>query len=151
MRKRSEAITASPKTEFGDQRCVCGRRRDETNCHLCITKTPSSGFPSNVTLLLPGRLLNPASSSLPHVAAFNGISHGRDLRDPQPATRIADMGQRLSYTKLPIETRLFGRLVWPMWTPRLTKLGPKVEGRREHLEDAWRATPTHLIPSALQT
>jgi hypothetical protein len=24
--------------------------------NLCITKTPSSGFPSNVTLLLPGRL-----------------------------------------------------------------------------------------------
>jgi len=38
-----------------------------------------------------------------------------------------------------------------MWTPRLTKLGPKVEGRSEHLEDAWRATPTHLIASALQT
>ena len=50
---------------------------------LCITKTPSSGFPSNVTLLLPGRLLNPASSSLPHVADFNGIRHGWDLRDPQ--------------------------------------------------------------------
>src|SRR6266699_6824977 len=33
-------------------------------------------FPSNVTLLLPGRLLNPASSSLPHVADFNGIRHG---------------------------------------------------------------------------
>src|SRR5207302_7073476 len=50
---------------------------------LCITKTPSSGFPSNVTLLLPGRLLNPASSSLPHAADFNGIRHGWDLRDPQ--------------------------------------------------------------------
>src|SRR5271169_2521894 len=50
---------------------------------LCITKTPSGGFPSNVTLLLPGRLLNPASSSLPHVADFNGIRHRWDLRDPQ--------------------------------------------------------------------
>src|SRR6266436_2354959 len=50
---------------------------------LCITKTPSSGFPSNVTLLLPGRLRNPASSSLPHVADFNGIRHRWDLRDPQ--------------------------------------------------------------------
>src|SRR5258706_9411303 len=50
---------------------------------LCLTKTPSSGFPSNVTLLLPGRLRNPASSSLPHVADFNGIRHRWDLRDPQ--------------------------------------------------------------------
>src|SRR5438445_9933477 len=50
---------------------------------LCITKTPSSGFPSNVTLLLPGRLRNPASSSLPHVADFIGIRHRWDLRDPQ--------------------------------------------------------------------
>jgi len=32
---------------------------------VCIPKTPSSGFPSNVTLLLLGRLLNPGSSSLP--------------------------------------------------------------------------------------
>src|SRR5260370_24064875 len=57
---------------------------------LCITKTPSSGFPSNVTLLLPGRLRNPASSSLPHVADFNGIRHRWDLRDPQLAhVRIA--------------------------------------------------------------
>lgn len=32
---------------------------------LCIPKTPSGGFPSNVTLLLPGRLLDPGSSSLP--------------------------------------------------------------------------------------
>ena len=46
-------------------------------------KTPSSGSRSNVTLLLLGRLLNPASSSLPHVADFNGIRHGWDLRDPQ--------------------------------------------------------------------
>jgi hypothetical protein len=42
--------------------------------------------PSNVTLLLAGRLLNPASSSLPHVADFNGIRHGWDLRDPQAHT-----------------------------------------------------------------
>jgi hypothetical protein len=34
-------------------------------------------------LLLPGRLHNPASSSLPHVADFNGIRHRWDLRDPQ--------------------------------------------------------------------
>jgi hypothetical protein len=34
-------------------------------------------------LLLPDRLLNPASSSLPHVADFNAIRHGWDLRDPQ--------------------------------------------------------------------
>jgi hypothetical protein len=57
------------------------------NQKLCITKTPSSGFPSNVTLLLPGRLLNPASSSLPHVADFNGIRHRWDLRDPQSGQR----------------------------------------------------------------
>src|SRR5438445_974934 len=50
---------------------------------LCIRKTLSSGFPSNVTLLLPGRLRNPASSSLPHVADFNSIRHRWDLRDPQ--------------------------------------------------------------------
>ena len=55
---------------------------------LFITKTPSSGFRSNVTLLLPGRLLNPASSSLPHVADFNGIRHGWDLRDPQSSGRL---------------------------------------------------------------
>jgi hypothetical protein len=34
-------------------------------------------------LLLRGRLHNPASSSLPHVADFNGIRHRWDLRDPQ--------------------------------------------------------------------
>ncbi len=56
---------------------------DLPTIRVCLTKTPSSGFPSNVTLLLPGRLLNPASSSLPHVADFNGIRHGWDLRDPQ--------------------------------------------------------------------
>ena len=56
---------------------------------LCITKTPSSGFPSNVTLLLPRRLLNAASSSLPHVADFNGIRHGWDLRDPQVDLRLS--------------------------------------------------------------
>jgi hypothetical protein len=32
---------------------------------VCIPKTPSGGFPSNVTLLLPDRLLDPGSSSLP--------------------------------------------------------------------------------------
>jgi plastocyanin len=56
---------------------------DPSACVLCIPKTPSSGFPSNVTLLLPGRLLNPGSSSLPHVADFNGIRRGWDLRDTQ--------------------------------------------------------------------
>jgi len=45
---------------------------------------------SNVTLLLPGRLLNPASSSLPHVADFNGIRHGWDLRDPQERSLVAE-------------------------------------------------------------
>jgi hypothetical protein len=50
---------------------------------LCIPKIPSSGFPSNVTLLLPGRLLNPGSSSIPHVVDFNGIRRGWDLRDTQ--------------------------------------------------------------------
>jgi len=51
---------------------------------VCIPRTPSSGFPSNVTLLLPGRLLKPGSSSLPHVADFNGIRLGWDLRDAHP-------------------------------------------------------------------
>jgi len=41
-------------------------------------------------LLLPGRLLNPASSSLPHVADFNGIRHGWDLRDPQERSLVAE-------------------------------------------------------------
>jgi hypothetical protein len=50
---------------------------------LCIPTIPSSGFPSNVTLLLPGRLLNPGAISLPHVADFNGIRRGWDLRDTQ--------------------------------------------------------------------
>src|SRR6267378_2890404 len=71
---------------------------------LCITKTPSSGFPSNVTLLLPGRLLNPASSSLPHVADFNGIRHRWDLRDPQfePLTSVpVPAGFHLSAARSP--------------------------------------------------
>ena len=68
-----------------------GDRKDaaiKVAMRLCITKTQSSGFPSNVTLLLPGRLLNPASSSLPHVADFNGIRHRWDLRDPQKGKRL---------------------------------------------------------------
>ena len=60
-----------------------GDRSENADYLYGITKTPSSGFPSNVTLLLPGRLRNPASSSLPHVADFNGIRHRWDLRDPQ--------------------------------------------------------------------
>jgi hypothetical protein len=68
---------------------------------LCITKTPSGGFPSNVTLLLPGRPLNPASSSLPHVADFNGIRHGWDLRDPQ-----SEMTVYRARSKANVEKRL---------------------------------------------
>ena len=48
---------------------------------VCIPKTPSSGFPSNVTLLLPGRLLNPGQVPFLHVADFKGIRRGWSLRD----------------------------------------------------------------------
>ena len=38
-----------------------------------------------------------------------------------PATRVADVGQRLSSTKFSIKMRLFGKLVLQMWTS--SKLG----------------------------
>ena len=56
---------------------------DLGNVTLCIPKTPSSGFPSNVTLLLPGRLLTEAQVPFLHVIDSNGIRRGWVLRDTQ--------------------------------------------------------------------
>jgi hypothetical protein len=44
-------------------------------------------------LLLPDRLLNPGSGSLPHVADFNGIRRRWDLRDAHIA--IPALGRKL--------------------------------------------------------
>jgi hypothetical protein len=80
LEQRTPVTLPAPTGAFAVGRALYDWADDQTLA-LCITKTPSSGFPSNVTLLLPGRLLNAASSSLPHVADFNGIRHRWDLRD----------------------------------------------------------------------
>ena len=70
---------------------IPSRPPDSKELNLCIPKTPSGGFPSNVTLLLPDRLLNPGSNSLPaflHVADFKDVRRGWDLRDTQELQKL---------------------------------------------------------------
>src|SRR5580704_11145518 len=57
--------------------------RDKNLGGTVRTENSIERFPVNVTLLLPDRLLNPGSGSLPHVADFNGIRRRWDLRDAQ--------------------------------------------------------------------
>src|ERR1700751_3657349 len=73
---------------------------------LYMLKTPSNGFPSNVTLLLPVAFLTRTPVPFLHVADFKGVRRGWDLRDTQFAvTRSLDLNyshtQRAEY--FPVE------------------------------------------------
>jgi hypothetical protein len=63
----------------------------QITCHVVRTENSIERFPVNVTLLLPDRLLNPGSGSLPHVADFNGIRRRWDSRDAQRESTLRGM------------------------------------------------------------
>jgi len=83
-------------------RCVLPQRKMRSPSVIADTENSIQrfpGFPSNVTLLLPGRLLNPGSSSIPHVVDFNSIHRGWDLRDAQTAALVVGLvGLQMSVT-----------------------------------------------------